>query len=244
MSTEVSPEYYDVVGKFVDILVGDPYFTAASKGVYKYALQMNKDVKNEKPVYTLLKTYGREKNMKSADNVRNMDYQALLAGSEGIGYFSISDGMDFETSNQRPLWENNSCDTWNGMVLWGTVEKKIIYDHFVFDKSPKFNQDIDFDNPYWYYSWAVDGAVYMVVLGMVDGQSLENVSIPLTSTDGSVAIGSYTAEVIASKDMYGATNVPPVVITGQNNLNITVNSVEATLYKITPSSAVDFSSLR
>ena len=111
------------------------------------------------------------------------------------------------------------------MIEFGTKEWEIAIDHFIFENSSKFVEGLADDGTYRYYSWIKDGEIYMVVLGLKEANT--NVSVSIALTDGDVSVGAYTSEIIAGSDA-GAP-------TGNGTLEITINGVEAILYKITPS---------
>ncbi|MBQ7033519.1 MAG: S-layer homology domain-containing protein [Clostridia bacterium] len=237
MTMEAVGTYYEKCAKYVDILCIDPYSAASGQRASIATTAAREAVNYKKPVYTLLEAYyNTHGRWPTPEDGRNNNWQALIAGADCVGYYSISDSdLDPATGKMSvPIMEaRDGGALWNALLEFGTVEKKIAYDHFVFDKSPEFNQYLGEDH--WYSSWVADGGVYMIVLGMKDGQTLP-VSIPLESFAGDIKIGAYTAEIIA-----GRTDKTPV--SGNGTLDMTISGVEAVLYKITPSEPVDFSAL-
>lgn len=236
MCMEAVGTYYEKCAKFVDVLCIDPYSSAQQQNGSKATERARAAVKYRKPVYTLLEAYytthGR---WPLPEDGRNNNWQALIAGANCVGYYSISDSdADSEGKWTVPIWDaRDGGALYNALKEFGTVEKKIAYDHFVFDKSPEFNEARLED--YWYSAWHADGGIYMIVLGMKENQQKE-ISIPLESFKGDVKIGAYTAEIIAGRE-------DKTPITGEGALHMTVNGVEAVLYKITPNTPVDFSAL-
>ncbi len=237
MTMEAVGTYYKKCAKYVDILCIDPYSAASGKRGSSATEAARIAVNYKKPVYTLLEAYyNTHGRWPTPEDGRNNNWQALIAGADCVGYYSISDSdLDPATGKMSvPIMEaRDGGALWAALTEFGTVEKKIAFDHFVFDKSPEFNQYLGEDH--WYSSWVADGGVYMIVLGMKDGQTLP-VSIPLESFAGDIKIGAYTAEIIA-----GRTDKTP--ISGNGTLDMTISGVEAVLYKITPSEPVDFSKL-
>ncbi len=236
VTMEAVSNYYADCAKFVDTLFIDPYSAAQLKNASISSDRARAAVNYLKPVYAVLETYytthGR---WPSPEDARNNNYQALIAGADAVGYFSISDAdIDPETGkNSVAIWDaRDGGALYNALREYGTREKQITYDHFVFNKSPEFNEFRG--DEYWYSSWVADGSVYMVVLGMKLDQKKE-VCIPLESFAGDVKIGAYTAEVIAGRSAE--------TIRGNGTFDMTVNGIEAVLYKITPDEPVDFSPL-
>jgi len=235
MVMEAVDVYYHKCQQFVDILMIDPYSSAEKQFATDRTEKAIMAVNSEKPVYSLLEAYYTEQGRyPTANDLRNNNYQALIAGASSIGYFSISDSWYNEETSKRdtPVWEaDDNSELWNAMVEFGTKEWEIAADHFILDNSPKFNEGVN--ETYRYYSWVKDGEIYMVVLGLKEDQTDVSVSIPLTS--GDVTIGSYTSEIVA-----GSSAQAPA---GNGQLDITINGVEAILYRIIPDNEVDFSSM-
>lgn len=233
ITMEAMSTYYDECAKFVDLLFIDPYSGASAKNAYTATQTALNAVNNQKGVYALLCTYGTELTWDRAEDIRNNNYQALIAGADAIGYYAISDGVVKADGGTATLW---NCDfdadenytVWDKVVEFGTEEKELAYEHFVYGNTPTFNQVLGED--YWYSSWMEeDGSIYMIVLGMKDNQNVA-AQIPLISTDGTTTIGDFTAEIIAgvSPSFSGER-----IFTGNTTLNVTVEDTSAILYKIT-----------
>ncbi len=236
MAMEAVRTYYKETGKYVDILCIDPYSAAADRNASVSTEEARQAVGYEKPVYALLETYyttnGR---WPSPEDGRNNNWQALIAGAGAVGYYSIRDAdTDPQTGKYTvPIWDaRDGGALWNALCTFGDKEKQIAYDHFVFDKTPAFNEYRGGD--YWYSAWVDGQDIYMVVLGMKKSGTQE-VSIPLTSFAGDIRVGEYTAELIAGRTAES--------FTGSGSLTLTVNGVEALFYKITPTKETDFSAL-
>ena len=234
---------HDVSQRYTDVFGVDPYHPAAGANVYKYVKSAVDAVEGKKPVWAYLEAFhwkgmGR---ILSGDEVRNNNWQALIAGAEGIGYYSLG---DVNSSEPVPMWHesvkrdddpNTGKEMYDAIVSFVEKEQELAFDHFVRDKSPYFNEEVAIEDGYIYSSWVVDNEVYVVVLNVAGAQ--KSVSVPLTSTDGNVSIGAYTASIVAGSDSTD-------VISGNGSLDVTLNADEAILYKITPGSNVDFSSLK
>jgi len=233
LMVECKPEKFNITGGYTDILIIDEYQLAATKAVANTTSIAYKLFKNIKPIYTLVQTYDQNGIWPTGADLRNNNYQALITGADAIGYYSISDAWINAEDKKMAIWErDDSGELWNAISLFDNTEMPLAYAHFVRDESPCFNKDLSADS-HWYYSWVVGNDIYMVVLGMVEGQATE-VTIPLTSSNGQITIGEYTATVVAGEETGK---------TGNGSLNMTVDGVEAVLYKISPAATVDYSSL-
>lgn len=234
MAMEAVSNYYAETGKYVDILCIDPYSSAAGQNASKSTELARKAVGYKKPVYSLLETYyNTHGRWPLADDGRNNNWQALLAGASAVGYYTISDSDVGANNEEIPIWDaRDDGALWEALCTFGEKEMKMAYDHFVFGKYPAFCEKKE--SAYWYAGWVENGNVYMVVLGLKEGQN-KNVSIPLESFAGDIQIGDYTAEILAGR--------PTEKFTGENTLDLTVKGVEAIFLKITPQTSVDFTAL-
>ena len=220
MTVEAFETYYGECSKFVDILVIDPYNTAESQMAYTSTKRAIEAVKNMKPVYTLLETYrtanGR---LLSAEDVRNNNYQALLAGADGIGYFSIRDAeRDDDGKWTIPIWNaKDGGQMWNALKLWGTKEKEAAYDHFLYHKSETINEKLEGD--YWYHSWKEGNCIYVLVMGMKNGQEID-VAVPLPTEE---MLKNYSIETVGGNEESKVED---------SSLKLKVHGVETSLYKI------------
>ncbi|MDD6307782.1 MAG: S-layer homology domain-containing protein [Clostridia bacterium] len=237
---EASANFYEKAGKYVDLLLTDPYSKAYVKRASQGSEKARQALKYEKPVYSLLEAYystgGSSPGYPMPNDGRNNNWQALIAGAKAVGYYSISDSdIDQETGKYAvPIWNaRDGGALWDSLTIFGNVEKEIAFDHFVLNKTPEFNEYRGDD--YWYSSWSDGQDIYMIVLGMKK-EGTQEVSIPLTSFAGDIRIADYTATMIAGRD-------PLETVTGSGSLDITLSDVEALLYKITPVEATDFSTL-
>ncbi len=234
MAMEAVSNYYAETGKYVDILCIDPYSSAAGQNASKSTELARKAVGYKKPVYSLLETYyNTHGRWPLADDGRNNNWQALLSGASAVGYYTISDSDVGKNGEEIPIWDaRDGGALWNALCTFGEKEKQIAYDHFVFDKSPAFCEKKE--STYWYAGWVSENDLYMIVLGLKENQN-KTVTIPLESFAGDICIDAYSATVVAGKE--------PQTIVGNKNLSLTIQGVEAVLYKITPDYKMNFSSL-
>ena len=249
MTVEAVSSFYEESAKFVDILCIDPYAAAQSQLVAINTEKAMKAVGYEKPVYVLLEAYRNTHGLfPTRDDIRNNIWQALIQGGSAVGYYSITDSeINDETGqNEVPIWNaKDGGALWKAICDFNTYEKTIAYDHFVFDKSPVYTESAEIGNPYWYSSWKTEaGDYYIVVLSMLDdAEKTQEVSISLNK-DGDAAFGSFKATAIG-----GRINADGVgeVVTGKDNLTLTLNGWEAVLFKVEqreePTVSVDFVSV-
>lgn len=208
----------------VDVLEIDPYGTAESGRACVDTQNACAASDYKKPVYTLLGTYRYDSGrIPSKEEVRNNNWQALIGGAGAIGYYSIRDAEKDDSGRYTiPIWDaKDGGAMWNAITEWGIKEKSLAYDRFVFKKYSEFSQHLGED--YWYSSWETQDALYMVVLGRNQNQNIP-VSIPLKNADGSRKYGAFKAEVIGGEK---------ADTTGNGNLELTLEGIEAIFYKIT-----------
>ncbi len=232
---EAMKGYYGKAAKYVDLLLIDPYSAAAKKNPSNGSSKAREAVQYAKPVYALLEAYNTGQRYPTADDGRNSNWQALIAGAKAVGYYSISDSDFTSDGKNLPIWNaNDGGALWDALTTFAEVERNLAYDHYVFNKNPEFNEYIGED--YWYSSWVEGQDIYMIVLGMLDYDKSQDVSIPLESFSGSVKIGDYTATLLAGRE----TNE---MVSGNGTLELNISGVEALFYKITPTGGADFSVL-
>ncbi|GAA3410958.1 carbohydrate binding domain-containing protein [Paenibacillus hodogayensis] len=112
---EADSNSYHKNGQATDILVTDVYPYAQNSvtpisAVGDDVRQAVESVDDVKPVWTVLQTFKIPGTMwnylPTIDQVRNMAYQAFLAGSKGFAYYSIND----------PGWKLRESELWPGLV--------------------------------------------------------------------------------------------------------------------------------
>ena len=193
----------------------------------KYAVELAG--KSGKPIYPLLQFFPRgsgqysktEKYFPTGNAMRNMIYQAFMAGSKGYGFFAFDAEVD-----GVPVYETETADA---IREYNAKEKEMMFEYFVEKKYTTFNSNYE-DNPdYRYFSFVKDGAVYMVVLNRHEYEKTK-AQIPLLSDNGLVQLGSFKAEAYA-----GTTDST----SGIKTLSITLEPGAAAVYKITANNKID-----
>ncbi|MBE5866955.1 MAG: hypothetical protein E7292_12270 [Lachnospiraceae bacterium] len=224
--------------ELVDALLVDSYKLPAGAPIYSFTAQAKAAVGESKPLWTLLMSFDYSKKLGGyidADGLRNNNWQALLAGSEMVGYFSISDAgttpvMD---DGNTAIWEMSYPDDpeagaklWAGICEFNDKEKEIAYDHFVRDEGTTLSKDVNIEGGYISYSWAdKDGKVYVILLN-VKGSDV-TVNVDLENADSS-AMTDFTANVIA-----GRSEGDTLTYTGTDGkLSVNLTGVEAVLFRV------------
>ncbi|MBQ7033170.1 MAG: S-layer homology domain-containing protein [Clostridia bacterium] len=231
-TVEAVQGFYKTCAKYVDILAIDPYGVATNLNTSSSTVKAMEAVEYKKPVYTLLEAFRHpDGHYPTGDEERNMIYQALISGASAIGYYSFSDSeTDADGKYTIPIFE--VPDIWNSIKTYNEKEYAVTFDHFVFGKTPAFNEYRGSD--FWYASWVSGQDLYVVVLGMKKDTPV-HASVPLTSFDGSVQIDGFSAEVIAGADA--------ATFSGSGTLETDLLGAQTILFKITSDTAADFTKL-
>ncbi len=227
---EAATNYYHDSVKYCDMFGIDPYSPAINGRVTELVNLALPETQYEKPLYTVLEAY-RPANGRfpTGNDIRNNIYQSFFAGAAGTGYYAIADADYDAAGNKIPLFDFE--DAWGSIMIFAEKEHELFFEHFAKGLTPAFNQKYEED--YIYASFVKDGAVYLAVASQ--SAKTAEVNIPLESFDGGIKIGAYTAELIAGSDAK--------TFTGNGNFTISLPTIEAHLYKITPDEPVDFSGL-
>ena len=100
-------QYHGLTTHYSDVLVVDHYEAPAGGKVYTKVLKAVEAADAaEMPVWAVVGAYKQDDYFPTADQVRNEVWQALLAGADGLGYYSISYGGGYNASgNGVAIWE-------------------------------------------------------------------------------------------------------------------------------------------
>jgi Beta-galactosidase/beta-glucuronidase len=185
---ECIPSFFEKTGNDTDVLVTDSYPLSKSTSdistVSEYVAGAKAAVSN-KPVWTILQTFCVPPNypyLPTIDEVRNMAYQAIIEGSQGLGYYSMND----------PGWSLSDSELWPGLVKFGD-ELKCISD---FTTGGKMINQFKSDKVQWAI-WEKDSELYMAALNLTTEQ--QNITVPLN-------INGYKAELLYGEraDSFGS----------------------------------------
>ncbi|MFD0712759.1 carbohydrate binding domain-containing protein [Paenibacillus sp. GCM10027626] len=164
-------EAYRSTGQATDILVTDVYpynkermqpISAVGNGVRKAVA----NVDNIKPVWTVLQTFRMPNTawdyLPSITQVRNMGYQALLAGSKGFAFYSIND----------PGWRLPDSELWPGLKAF---KEELPLISGLATQATKIAENIE-GNVQWGI-WQNGAEQYVVAINMT--QAAQSVTVPL-----------------------------------------------------------------
>ncbi len=146
-------------------------------------------------------------------------YQAFIEKMDGIGYYSL------EETN----WHIKDTELYEPLCNF-KEEYDLLYDAFVYEKGTLYNEKLEGD--VWWHSFSMDGNLYVIVMNMDEAD--HTIDIPLSSVNGKLNLGDYSATLISGKDQ-------PVSISGTNTLSLSLKTHETAFYKLTPAETIDFS---
>lgn len=220
---------YNDSAKFCDIMGIDPYYNSPNDkdglrvsypSFRNTQAQQASDYK--KPIWHLSQAYYYRGVFPTPEIMINVLYQAFMDGSMGVGYYEMD--LSYEG---KPLHET---DRWPRLVDWYKNESELVFDFFVNEKYPAF---LEVQNEDWRaMGFVKDGDLYLIALARKEKET--PVSIPLTSFGGKVSVGEFTATQISGTG----------TISGNGTFELTLAPNEAVMYKLTPSTKIDASSLR
>ncbi|MBE7025557.1 MAG: S-layer homology domain-containing protein [Ruminococcaceae bacterium] len=226
---ENDPESYGLAASTCDLLAIDPYVgthaDARGDWVYQYAFRANEATEGRKPLWTVVQAWrwiGEGGGwLPDGNDIRSFLYQALLAGSQGIGYYRVDD-LGSDSDDTLSMWE---YDYYPSLKSFNETEWEDAKKAFITGEYPTFAHNTDEASPVWYKLFVKGSDIYAVLLNRENNEN--TVSIPLTSFDGSVTIGSFSA---VAADVSGAP-----AISGAGTLTATLSEAQVVRYKLTVS---------
>lgn len=230
---------YDWSSDCTDILGIDPYPYTKNirRFVYDAAVSAARASEHRKPVYNVLQAWPWNNYEPNSTELRNMAYQAMFGGNEGLALYDLSDFYG-ETVNGNKVYTN----LWDRELSKGAKdffenEYEDAYKAFITGEYPIFCEYYGYeataDN--WYRVYVKDGDLYAVVLNL--NMTPTTVEIPLVSSDGTISIGNFTATEADNSGL-----LPTVTGNGTLRVKLTL-PCQAARYKITPTTPVNFDSL-
>lgn len=142
-----------------------------------------------KPHYHLVQAYEHAAGgfYPNIDEMRNMQYSALLSGARGLGYYKVKGSM----LDGRAMYET---DLWQDLITFvESGEEALMYDLLTYGGYPVFSAEIARAQQQ-YKAVLKDGDVYAVLLNGTNKDAA--VSMPLTSYNGRASIGGGTASAV------------------------------------------------
>lgn len=222
---------YALTAKYCDIFTVDPYVETDElmvEEIEAHIKMAQEAVGYRKPVLGLFLVNGKEGGFyPSIEKIRYENYRAFLLGVMGTGLwkynssYTKADGTALKVS-ETPLWED-----------WKTFyeeEYKVIHEDFILDPKPIFN-DLKTDD-YYARSYVKDGKITLILLNRTTED--KTVSVPLTSGDGTLSVGNFSATVVGEE----------TVVQGSGALEWTLPGARVDVFEITPEAQMDFSALK
>jgi hypothetical protein len=152
---------YGEIAKYTDIFSVDPYAIDRTKALFNSAIHValaKEATHGLKPVMCIngiLTKLWRP----SADDVRNMNYQALFAGANGIGYYDVRDIYGYNKGQFDNMWQRES---YRGITAFAKKEMSIAFDAFVLHKFKLIIARSEGD--IWYQCFDTGSGIYCVVI--------------------------------------------------------------------------------
>ncbi len=219
---------YETTAKYCDFFTVDPYSETEEivVDVEKHIRLAQEAVKYKKPVAALFKTYGEETgHFPTIDELRYEFYRAFMLGVSGVGIFRYNAAFTAVDKTTKPL---SGTQLWEDWKAFKTEFQEAIAD-FITNPKPVFT-DIKAED-YYARSYVKDGKITLVLLNRTN--EAKTVSVPLTSGDGTLSVGAYTAAVLGEDRS----------ITGEGALEWELPAGGVEVFAITPIAAMDFSGL-
>ncbi|MBE7025556.1 MAG: hypothetical protein E7408_05825 [Ruminococcaceae bacterium] len=225
--TETNMQYVELTGHCCDILSVDPYIGAKTQQIGRKVSDdvsgAIREVETRKPVWSIVQAWpwdgdtGGEVYEPTANDIRSFLYQALISGAKGLGYYEVQNLSDSSVSK---IWERELA---KGITYFNENEWEDAKKAFITGEYPTFAQNTDESSPVWYKVFVKGNDLYAVVINRED--KVNTVSIPLTSIDGSVTIGSFTA---VADEISGIAS-----FSGNGTLTATLSEAQVVRYRLT-----------
>lgn len=223
---ECRPEHYALTGKYVDVMSIDPYPSYPDKvttDTFVETKAANEALGYKKPLYVITQAFDYKELAPTYDDMRTQIYQSIFASGMGPGYFAL-DSM----RGTKPV---TVTEMYEAIADYVVSDADILYRHFYGNEGVMFNEYNGADIRY--RIWA-DGTDFYAMVLDVDTTD-KTISIPLTSFDGEISIGAFTATPVSIKDAES--------FKGNGTLSYPLAARQSILFKITPDKKVDVSSL-
>ncbi len=222
-------EYHDKAAKYCDVMYIDHYEAPAGGAVFTRVQAAANAAGGRMPVWTVVNAYKDGNYYPTADQARNTIYQSFMAGSTGIGYYSISySDYTLDEAGQSvgvPIWNVTDANgnpigaqLWQGLKDFNNKEKDIVFDYYSQGNGTCLAKSTNTTNNYMYEAWQDnDGNIYLVVLNLKADQNV-SVNISLSGATSAVVIN-------------GSENAPTV---NNGTVGVTLAANQTVLYQINP----------
>ncbi|MBQ7037440.1 MAG: S-layer homology domain-containing protein [Clostridia bacterium] len=219
---------YDFLFKFCDIFECDYYGITGSNGGRKMTEIMDevkKASKGRKPYTVLLPFFDNMGAQATYEEFRHSIYQSFFSGAYGYSYHSFGLSMNGVQNLDSEQFKSLCAE-------WAPWEKDFAWGCFVTGTYTFVNYQKT-DDVLW--GTFTDGKdLYAIVLNREKSKPTL-AEVPLKDGAGLINIGAFTATKM---------NKSAAPITGSGTLSLNLEPLEAAVWKITPSEAVDFSVLK
>ncbi len=219
---------YDFLFKFCDIFECDYYGITGSDGgrtITEHMDAVKEASKGRKPYTVLLPFFDNSGKQATYEEFRHTIYQAFFSGSYGYSYYTFSHSMN-GIQNLDSEQFKSLCEDW---APW---EKDFAWGCFVTGEYTFVNYAKTDDVMWGTFTDGTD--LYAIVLNRAKSQP-SAAEIPLKDGAGLISIGDFTAVKM---------NPETKNTSGNGTLSLTLEPLEAAVWKITPSQPVDFSVLK
>lgn len=226
---ETNMNHVERAGHCCDILAVDPYI---GKNVALRGSWVSKDVagaisesENRRPVWSLVQAWpwdgdtGGPVYLPDANDIRSFLYQSLIVGANAVGYYEIE---NLSNASEPKIWERPFAE---GINYFNQNEWEDAKKAFITGEYPTFAQNTDADAAVWYKVFVKGKDLYAVVINREDKEN--TVNIPLTSIDGTVTIGNFTAEADPISKIAS--------FSGKGTLTATLSAAQTVRFKLTVS---------
>ncbi|MBE7024772.1 MAG: hypothetical protein E7408_01795 [Ruminococcaceae bacterium] len=238
---ECTSKFLKDTKKVCDYVANDPYLPATEgmKGVkmntshvYDTTRITMAAAEEIKPTLELLHAFKHIDYLPDADAERHMIYQAYMAGATSHGYYAWDDAMKVDGISIR-LPDVTETNIYEGIRAFAEKEQEDVFRHFVTKEYPGFSHYVGAD--VMYHSYIKDGKLYLIVMNQSTAEEKE-ITVPLTSFDGSISLKGYKAAYVSGKEGENFTGTT-------SSVTVTVPKHGVALLEITPAETVDFSIL-
>lgn len=230
------PLHAGELGKFCDILDMDIYPAQTYDGQrgmrIAEAISMGLESNDwQKVVSIMTQAFEWFEFQPTWNDLRNYIYMAMFEGAGGFSFhtFDKVGGIAENGTGVQP-----GDERWNGMVKASEWEYDFIFDHFVNQKAPLFNEGRTED--VWWRTVVRDGELYVIAVNTWENKE-STVNIPLVDYTGKIKISGAKAELVEGGE------AKTVNISG-DTFPVDLEKFQSAVFKITPNEAVDFSGVK
>ena len=222
-------EYYDVVGKYCDVLAIDPYpnnVGATEKpmesNILKHTLLATEMSNYKKPIWVINQSMVKHTIADSfnptSNDILHMHYQALMAGAKGLGYYDVRDlyGYVVKETEYEHMWERQH---WDGIKYFKDYELDTAFRTFVTKEYTTIASNVE--GNVWWRTYLKGEDMYAVMINTTAEE--QTVDILLKNKDGS-KVGEFKA--VADK----ISNIG--TINGEDTLEVTLSPAQCAIFWI------------